>query len=85
MSNSRMGIKIQEFEKVKNFMDKYVDYIQSDYKENTFHFNSAKLFYATKRYNDATFILMTNEFKDIIWNLNAKYLLLKIHLSLTRF
>jgi len=73
-----MGIKIQEFEKVKNFMDKYVNYIQSDYKENTFHFNSAKLFYATKRYNDATFILMTNEFKDIIWNLNAKYLLLKI-------
>lgn len=72
-----MGIKIQEFEKVKNFMDKYVDYIQADFKENTFYFNSAKLFFATKNYKDATFILMTNEFKDIIWNLNAKYLLLK--------
>lgn len=73
-----MGIKIKELEKVENFIEQYSHLIHPDFKTNTYDFNKAKLQYAKGEYKDALKILLTNEFKDEIWNLNAKYLTLKI-------
>ena len=39
---------------------------------------TAKLLYATNQSEKALRILLTNEFKDTLWNLNAKFLVLKI-------
>ena len=36
------------------------------------------MIYAQKQHHKALKILLTNEFKDTIWNLNSKYLVLKI-------
>ncbi|MBK9792667.1 MAG: hypothetical protein IPP60_06095 [Sphingobacteriales bacterium] len=73
-----VGIKLKEFEKIEAFIKKYSTYINESYRKNTIDYNTAKLIYAQKQHHKALKILLTNEFKDTIWNLNSKYLVLKI-------
>lgn len=73
-----VGIKLKEYDKVESFMKRYSGFINEAYRKNTIDYNNAKVIYAKKQYHKALKILMTHEFKDTIWNLNAKYLVLKI-------
>jgi hypothetical protein len=76
-----VGIKLKEFEKVNSFMKDFSSLISKEYRKNTLDFNSAKILYATSQSDKALKILLTNEFKDTLWNLNAKFLVLKILLE----
>lgn len=73
-----LGIKLKEFSKTEKFIQQYADNIAPEYRKNTVDFNSAKVFYSKEQPQKALKILLTNEFKDILWNLNAKYMVLKI-------
>ena len=72
------GIKLKEYRKTIDFIDTYKHYIHLDYRENTIAFNLSKVWFAQKQYNKAMPALMQTEFKDVIWQLNAKHLLLKM-------
>lgn len=74
-----LGIKLANFIKAESFMKKYSDYVNAEFRENTIDYNNAKILYAKKQYNNALNILLTNEFKDTIWNLNAKLIISKIY------
>lgn len=73
-----VGIKLKAFEKVESFIKKYSAYINETYRQNTIDYNTAKIIYAKNQHHQALKILLTNEFKDTIWNVNSKYLVLKI-------
>lgn len=73
-----LGIKLNELESCRDFLQQYKDMIHPSLKSNTIDYNLAKIFYAQRHLNAALRILLTNEFKDKIWNLNSKYLILKI-------
>ncbi|MFN8282563.1 MAG: hypothetical protein U0U67_05075 [Chitinophagales bacterium] len=73
-----VGIKLKEFDKVNDFVKKFSTQISKAYRKNTIDFNSAKILYATNQSDKALKILLTNEFKDTLWNVNAKFLVLKI-------
>lgn len=73
-----VGIKLKEFDKVEAFIKRYNAFINETYRKNTIDYNTAKIIYAKNQHHKALKILLTNEFKDTIWNLNAKYLVLKI-------
>ena len=73
-----LGIKTKNFKASELLLNECSQYIETAYQQNTIDFNKAKLFFAKKEYNNALKILLTNEFKDLIWNLNAKYITLKI-------
>ena len=62
-------------------MKDFSSLISKEYRKNTLDFNSAKILYATSQSDKALKILLTNEFKDTLWNLNAKFLVLKILLE----
>lgn len=74
-----LGIRLNRLKDVEKFIKKYNIYIESEFRAITLAFNQAKLFYAKQEYNKAIKILMTHQFKDILWNLNMKHLLLKIY------
>ena len=74
-----LGIKLKEFAKTEKFIQDYAKYIDKEYRQNTVDFNNAKVFYSKDQHQKALRILLTNEFKDILWNLNAKYLTMKIY------
>lgn len=73
-----LGIKLKEHAKAEKFIQEYAKAIAVDYRKNTVDFNTAKVLYAKEQPQKALKILLTNEFKDLLWNLNAKYLILKI-------
>jgi hypothetical protein len=73
-----LGIKLKEFSKTENFIKQYADFIAAEYRQNTVDFNSAKVFFSKEQPQKALKILLTNEFKDMLWNLNAKYMVIKI-------
>lgn len=73
-----LGIKLKEYSKTEKFILQFSKLIAKEYQKNTVEFNSAKLFYAKGQNQKALKLLITLELKDILWDLNAKYLFLKI-------
>lgn len=73
-----LGIKLKEFTKTEAFIQNYASLINKEYRSNTADFNKAKVYYANGQSQLALKILLTKEFKDVLWNLNAKYLVLKV-------
>lgn len=74
-----LGIKLRKFARIENFINTYSRFISKEYQKNTIDFNTSKILYAKGQHDKALNILLTNEFKDTIWNLNAKDLILKIY------
>lgn len=74
-----LGIRLNYLAKVERFIKDYAAFIEPSYQEITIAFNEAKLNYAKKNYKKAVNILLTTKFKDVLWNLNMKHLLLKIY------
>lgn len=73
--------KLKEFKRVENFITQYQHMINEQYRENTVLFNKATLYIAKKQYKYAMPILQKVEFEDVLWNLDAKSMLLRIHLE----
>ncbi len=73
-----LGIKLGELDMSYDFLQTHRHLIHTNYAQNTIVYNLAKIYYAQKEFDKALKILLTNEFKDKIWNLNSKYLILKI-------
>ncbi|HUH74989.1 MAG TPA: hypothetical protein VLZ75_11370 [Chitinophagales bacterium] len=73
-----LGIKLGELEQSMQFLESCQHLIHPDYSQNTIVYNLAKIYFARLEYDQALAILWTNEFKDKIWSLNSKYLILKI-------
>ncbi len=80
-----LGIKLKAFDKTEKFMQQYAAFIDEAYRQNTIDFNNARIMYSKQQYTKALTLLLTNEFKDTILNLNAKYLTLKILFELNDF
>ncbi|MCC6584588.1 MAG: hypothetical protein IT271_12865 [Chitinophagales bacterium] len=75
-----IGIKkLNAYESVEQFINDYKDRIREEYRENTVLFVRATLYFAKKDYKKAVRILKQIEFEDILWNLDAKSMLLKMH------
>lgn len=73
-----LGIKLNELSKTEKFVQQYAKNIAIEYRKYTVDFNMAKILYAKGQLSKALKLLLTNEFKDILWSLNAKFLTLKI-------
>lgn len=73
-----LGIKLGEPEQSLEFLKSHQHLVHAAYAQNTIVYNLAKIYYAQREFDKALKILLTNEFKDKIWNLNSKYLILKI-------
>lgn len=73
-----LGIKLNELDQCLDFLKKYEQNIHPNFRLNTVDYNLAKIYYAQKQLDQSLKILLTNEFKDKIWNLNSKFLILKI-------
>lgn len=73
-----LGLKLKELDRTEKFILQFSKSINIEYRKMTVGFNMSKVQYAKGDLQKALKHLLTNEFKDILWNLNAKYLILKI-------
>ncbi|MEZ4933158.1 MAG: hypothetical protein R2788_13685 [Saprospiraceae bacterium] len=73
-----IGLQMKEFDWVENFLMEQKDNLEAQHREATFSFNFAKLEYERKNFDAAILLLQKADYKDVLLNLAAKTLLLKI-------
>ncbi|MEM1321374.1 MAG: hypothetical protein AAGG75_14055 [Bacteroidota bacterium] len=79
---SLAGIILNEFEWVEGFLFEYKDRLEEKYEGNSFNYNLAYLYYKKTDYNNAMKLLQQVEFEDMLFNLQARRMLLKIYYEL---
>ncbi len=79
------GLMNKEFDWVNTFIDQYKNALEKKYRESTFSFNKARLEYDRKNYPEALTLLQKSEYEDLLNNLIAKTLLMKIYYELEEF
>lgn len=76
------GLRLHEFEWVDYFIHQYKEYLEEQHRENFFRFTLARLRFEQKDYNSAMVLLAQTDFDDILIQLSAKSMLIKIYYEL---
>ena len=74
-----VGIRLGYMDEVSSFIARYTDYLPAAYRESASQFNQARLYFAQQDYDRARQILLTTEISDLVNDLIARTLLLKIY------
>jgi hypothetical protein len=75
MRVSRLG----EFDWTSHFIDHFQAYLEKKYQENIVDYSLAKLHFEKGAYDEAMRLLVYADFNDILLQLNAKTMLIKIY------
>lgn len=79
------GLRLEEFTPVAQFIDQYKTYLAEDYRESTVYFNLARLEYGRKDFDQALTYLQLANPKDLVNQLIAKTIQLKIYYEAEEF
>lgn len=77
-----IGLNLKEFEWVENFIHEYSQFLEEKHRESLVHFNLARLHFEKKEYPKAMKLFATSDYDDILMNLVAKTMLLKMYYEL---
>lgn len=80
-----IGLFLKKFDWIEEFIQKYKDHLDPKYKTQTYSFNMARLEYTRKNYDSALPLLQHIEYSDLLLNLAAKTILLKIYYETKAF
>ena len=73
------GLLLREFDWVERFLYSFQDFIEPKYRESTFNYNLAIFYFQKPDYEKAMDLLQRADFADVMHNLNARRMLLKIY------
>lgn len=79
------GIRLEQMDWVRDFIEKYKGYLPSDVQENAYQFNLATYYYAVKNYDEVLNLLIRVEYSDRRYNWGAKTLLLRTYYELNEY
>ena len=79
------GLGLDEFKWVGDFIENYKNLLEKKYRESTYAFNLALLFYKQNNYPEAMTWLQKVGTDDVLNNLNARRMLLRIYYDLNEF
>lgn len=77
-----VGLKLNEFEWIRKFMEDYHIYITEEKREAAYNYNLANYYYSQKEYRKALRTLQFLEIDDVYYHLSVKKLLLKSYYEL---
>jgi len=80
-----MAIRINEFQRAESFIESYQHLLSKTDKQNMIHFTTALVLFSRKDYELASDELLKVRFKDLLFNLAAKGLQLKIYYETKEF
>lgn len=73
------AIRCREFDWAENFIDKYQGNLEEKHRKSIVHFNLSRLHFEKGDYNKAQTLLTQFEYDDMLFNIIAKTMLLKIY------
>ena len=74
-----LGLTLQQFDETELFVETYKDQMEPRHRDANYAFNLARLKYERGAYPEALTLLQQSDYKDLLLNLAAKALLLKIY------
>jgi len=77
-----IALRLKEIDWTKSFIEINKKYVEEKFRESTYSFNKAKLWYTQKLYDKTIILLQQADYDDILLNLSAKTILLKIYVEL---
>ena len=81
-----IGLVLKEYVWVKSFINIYQQYLQEKHREGFVYYSLARVHYKEKNYDQAMKLLVQDvHYDDIIINLSAKLILLKMYYELQEF
>ena len=80
-----IGLIMKEYDWVERFIEEYRDRLEDEYRESMYSFCRANLEYERKQYDKALQLLQKSEYRDLLLNLAAKTLLLRIFFELGEY
>ncbi len=80
-----LGLVLKEYEWVENFIHTYQDLLDQKSREGAFSLSLAQLEYSRKNYDHALQLLQKSNYKEVLLNLAAKTVMLKIFYELEEF
>ena len=80
-----VGLATENDEWTEQFIDQYKPTLEKKYRKSSYSFNRARLAYSRKNYDAALLLLQQSNYRDLLLNLAAKTLLLKIYYELQEF
>lgn len=80
-----MGLIAEDFSWVASFISDYRSFLPKAHRESMYSFNMARLEYHRQNYSPALQLLQKSEYKDLLLNLAAKTIQLKIYYELEEF
>ena len=73
------GLRMEEFNWVKNFIEKYKEHLHPSVMENAYTYNLANYHYHLAQFDEVLQLLLQVEYTDLRYNLDAKSLLLRTY------
>lgn len=80
-----VALHIKEFEWVKDFIQKYTDILPPENQDNDRNYNLAKVYFHQEEYGKVIEQLREVEYKNVIYSLGGKLMLLKTYFELKEF
>ena len=80
-----LGTLLKEFDWTEQFIKDYEDHLEEKYRESIVHYSMARLHYEKKDYDRAMQLFTQVEYNDMLMNLTAKAMLLKMYYELDEF
>ena len=74
-----LGLKLKRFDWVQHFIKEYGQYLNSKFQTSHVHYNTAKWHFAQQQYEEVLTLLIQMEYDDILMNVDAKVMLVKIY------
>jgi len=77
-----VGLRLGENKWTLDFIENYRSYIESQIRDNAYHFNLATWYYETHDYDQVVDLLNRVEFTDVYYQISSRYILLKVYYDL---
>jgi len=85
LNSITIALRLGEFTWVEQFIENFQHYLEERYRESFVRFSLARLNFERKNYDEAMQLLVQVEFDDILFNLNARTMLLKMYYEQDEF
>ena len=76
------GLRVSEFDRVENYINKNLHYLDPDRQENALFFNKARVHWYKNEYDEVLLNLNRVNYDDIWYNINSRYYLLTSYYEL---
>ena len=74
-----LGLNLKKIEWTETFLNKWKSYLPERERENTFRYNLAIFYFRTHKYEKVMDLLQSVRFKEVLYNLDARRMLLRIY------